>query len=174
MFVTTGDSRNIDTVHHNVDGRADAQHDTEVSNKRGRREPRQSAVRHGGAVVHHMVHARILAPVQCVAQQMEVLQGWPERHRLAGHTAVLRVPDTGGRDGQDGSASVRRRPPGDTDIPDHAHTSYTEISPAFYRFAESWVHVAQLVQRAGPAHAVLGHGRVDIFQPGVFCRERGA
>jgi len=73
--VTVGDRRNIDTVHHNVDGRADAEHDTDVASERRveGRVPRQSGVRHGRAGVHHVVHARIPAAVQRVAQQMEVL-----------------------------------------------------------------------------------------------------
>lgn len=173
--MTAGDSRNIDTVHHNVDGSADAQHDTGATSERRSvgPAPRPTSVRHGGTGVHHVVYPRVPTPVQRVAQQMEVLQGRPERDRPAGDTTVLRVSYTGGRDGQDGHPSVRRRPPGDTDISDHAHSANTQIGQAFHRATEPRVHVAQLVQRTGTAHAVPGHGRTDILQPGVFRRERG-
>lgn len=141
-----GDSSHIDTVHYYVDGGTDAEHDTvAASGDNERRDPGQPGVRHGGVSVHHVVHARVLAPVQRVAQQVEVFQGWPERDRSAGHTAVLRVADTGGRDGQDGHTPVRRRAPRHTDIPHHAHTSYTQAGPALHRPAEPRVYVAQLV-----------------------------
>lgn len=176
LFVTAGDSRDLDTVHHYVDGGADAEHDTgDAGERRGEgRVPGQPSVRHGGAGVHHVVHARVPAAVQRVPEQVEVLQGRPERDRPAGHTAVLRVPDPGGRDGQDGHAPVRRRAPRHTDIPDHAHTAHPQAGPALHRAPEPRVHVAQLVQGAGPAHAVPGHGRADILQPRVLRRERGA
>lgn len=163
--MTAGDRRHIDTVHHYVDGSVDAEHDTSDAGE-GRdqgRVPGQPAVRRGRTGVHHVVHTRVPVAIQRVAKQMEVLQGWPERHRPAGHTAVLRFADTGGRDGQDGHASVRRRSPRHTDIPDHAHTPHTETGPTLHRPTEPRVHVAQLVQGAGPAHAVPGHGRADIL-----------
>jgi len=169
-----GDSCDIDTVHHYVDGGADAQHDTVAASGDEGGDPGQPGVRHGGAGVHHVVHPRVSAPVQRVAQQVEVLQGRPERDRPAGHTAVLRVADTGGGNGQDGHAPVRRRAPRHTDIPNHAHTPHTQTGPALHRPAEPRVHVAQLVQRARSAHAVPGHGRADILQSGVLRREGGA
>jgi len=169
-----GDSRDIDTVHHYVDGGADVEHDTVASSGDEGCNPGQSGFRHGGAGVYHVVHARIPAPVQRVAQQVEVFQRRPERDRSAGHTPVLCVAHTGGRDGQDGHTPVRRRAPRHTDIPHHAHTSHTQVGPALHRPAEPRVHVAQLVQGAGPAHVVPGHGRADILQPGVLRREGGA
>jgi len=92
-----GDSRDIDTVHHYVDGGADAEHNTiTASGDDEGCDPRQSCFRHGGAGVYHVVHARIPAPVQRVAQQVEVFQRRPERYRSSSHTAVLRVSDIGG------------------------------------------------------------------------------
>lgn len=63
-----GDSCDIDTVHHYVDGGADAQHDTVAASGDKGGDPRQPGVRHGGAGVHHVVHPRVSAPVQRVAQ----------------------------------------------------------------------------------------------------------
>lgn len=94
---------------------------------------------------------------------MEVLQGRPKRDRSAGHTAVLRVAHIGGGDGQDRHASVRRRAPRHTDIPNHADTAHTQVGPPLYRTSKSRVYITQFVQRAGPAHVVLGHGRANIL-----------
>lgn len=175
LFVTTGNSRHIDTVHHNVHCRTDVKYDTGNAGERRSegRIPGQSIVRHGRVGVHYVVYAGIPVTVQRVTEQMEIFQRWPKRDRLASHTAVLRVANTGRGDGQDGHASVRRRAPCDTDIPNHAYTAYIETGPTFHWAAEPRIHTAQLIQGARPAHAVPGNGRVDILQSGVFRGERG-
>lgn len=120
-----------------------------------------------------MVHPRVRAQVQCFPQQVEILQGRPQRHRPAGHSALLRVP-VPGRDEQKRQRPVPGRAPRDTDLPYHAHTAHSEAGPTFHRAAEPGLHAAQLVQGVGPAHALPSHGRADLLQPGVLCRKRGA
>lgn len=168
----TGGSGDFDSVHRAVDGGPDAQHAAGAARggRRGRNDDGQPQFGDGGGRVHHVVHARVPAAIRRLAEQVEIFQGCAERHRLAGHIALLHIIVADRDEEQFGP--VPRRAPSRADLPHHADLAYFEIGAPLDRPAESRLHVAQFVQRAGTVDALPGHGRAHLLVALLFRRER--
>nr|CAH7716185.1 unnamed protein product [Callosobruchus chinensis] len=171
LYCSQGDSHRIDPLYRSIDNRAHVEHHPEHAGERRKGQlPRQPPIGDGGSGVHHLVLPRIHLALQRLAQQVEILQGRPQHHRLASHIALFRVPVPSG-DQQERHRPVPRRPPSGAGVQDHEDPSYLETGPPFHRSPIFGVHLEELVQRARVADVVLGHGRVDLLQPGVFRGE---
>ena len=124
---------------------------------------------HRGGGVHHVVHARVRVALFGVAQQVEVLQGRHERDRPVGHPALLRVVVP--HRVQHPHGPVPGRAARGADLSHHAHLAHPETGAPLDRSAEFRLHAAQFVQRARPAHVVLGHGRAHLLVAVLLCRK---
>ncbi|CAM9431442.1 unnamed protein product, partial [Lampetra fluviatilis] len=161
----------LDPLHRAVHHRAVAQHaarpagDGRVRQRDGQPEP---GARGGG--VHRVVHHRVHAALPLLAQQVEVLQGCPERDRPSGHPALLHhhLPHRV----QPQRAAVPERPPRRPDLPHHEDPEDPEAGPPLDGPPVAGIHAPPQLQRAGPPHPLPRHGHHDLLQPRLLRRER--
>lgn len=86
--------------------------------------------------MHLVVHPRVLAEVQCLAGQVEVLQGRSQCNRSFGDTTVLCI-SVSGRDEQECERPVPGCAQGSADLSYNADLKDPEVSPPLNRAAKS-------------------------------------